>query len=103
MARGIVWTETALDDLEASAGYISKDSPVYAAVFVREVRDAARSLTQMAGRGRVVPEFGDPSLRELLVRNHRLIYRVSKQEAYVLALIHGARDLSALRETGGRF
>ncbi len=98
MARQVKWTEVAWSDLEGVADYISKDSAYYAAAFVREVRDAARTLADLAERGRAVPEFSDPRLRELFVRDYRLIYRVSKQVVHVIALIHGARDLWMLWE-----
>ena len=44
----------------------------------------------------MVPEFDDPSTRELLVRSYRMIYRVESDRVFVLGLIHGARDLQAL-------
>jgi len=102
MARKVTWTEIAWSDLEAAADYIAEDSPHYAAAFVREVRDAARSLAHLAERGRVVPEFSDPSIRELLVRSYRLIYRVAEEAVYVIGFIHGARDLEALWEREGQ-
>ena len=98
MARKVMWTETAWDDLEEVADYIAKDSSHYAAALVREARDAARTLAHLAERGRVVPEFNDPSIRELFVRNYRLIYQVTEQTIYVVGFIHGARDLWALWE-----
>jgi toxin ParE1/3/4 len=98
MAGRVVWTEIAWSDLEAAADHIAKDSPNYAAAFVREVRDAARSLAYLAERGRVVPEFDDPSIRELLVRSHRLVYQVAKETVHIIGFIHGARDLEALWE-----
>jgi len=91
-----VWTETAWGDLEAAADYIAKDSPNYAAAFVREVLDAARSLLRLAERGRVVPELDDRNIRELSVRSYRLVYHVTKEAVYIVGFIHGARDLEAL-------
>jgi toxin ParE1/3/4 len=102
MAREVVWTEIAWRDVEEAADYVAEDSPHYAAAFVREVRDAARSLAHLAERGRVVPEFSDPSIRELLVRSYRLIYRVAGEAVYVTGFIHGARDLERLWEREGR-
>jgi len=96
MAWTIKWTQSAWNDLEAAADYISKDSPRYAASFVQEVRDAARSLNTLAFRGRVVPEFNDTNIRELFLKNYRLIYQITAQQIYVLGLIHGARDLWVL-------
>jgi len=96
MARSVSWTETAWADLEAIADYIAHDSRFYAAAFVREARDVARSLRTFAGRGRVVPEMNDPRIREFLFGNYRLVYRVREESAEILGLIHGARDLAAL-------
>ncbi len=102
MARKVTWTEVAWSDLEAVANYIAKDSPHYAAAFVREARDAARSLAYLAERGRVVPEFDNPSIRELFVRNYRIIYQVMEQTVYIIGFIHGTRDLWAFWEREGR-
>jgi toxin ParE1/3/4 len=96
VARRVVWTQLARSDLGVTADYISMDSPRYAAAFVREVRDAARSLRRFAERGRVVPEFDDPRLRELIVRSYRLIYYVDPKTVHVIAFVHGARDLESL-------
>ena len=98
MARKVEWTEIAWSDLEEVADYIAKDSHYYAAAFVREVRDAGRSLAYMAERGRVVPEFGDPNIRELFVRKYRLIYQMTENTIYIIGFIHGARDLLAIWE-----
>ena len=98
MAWKVTWTESAWIDLKEVGDYIDKDSPHYAGAFVREVRDAARSLAYLAERGRTVPEFNDPSIRELFVRSYRLIYQVTGQTVYVVGFIHGARDIFALWE-----
>lgn len=102
MARKVEWTEVAWSDLQEGSDYIAKDSRYYAAAFVREVRDAARSLAYLAERGRVVPEFSDPTIRELFVRRYRLIYQVMEQTVYIIGFIHGARDLLALWGREGR-
>jgi len=85
-------------NLQAAADYIAQDSPRYAAGLVREARDAARSLSIFANRGRVVPEIGAASVRELFVWRYRLIYRVTSDEVPILAFIHSARDLAGVLE-----
>jgi toxin ParE1/3/4 len=67
MARKVIWTETAWRDLKRSADYIAEDSPGYAAALVLRVREQARSLDELTLRGRVVPELGEPNVRELLI------------------------------------
>jgi hypothetical protein len=44
MARELVWTEVAAEDLHEIAEYIARDSMMYAATFVEDVRAASRSL-----------------------------------------------------------
>ncbi len=95
MDREVIWTDTAVTDLDAAAEFISKDSPAYAATFVLRSLEAARSLRDLAERGRVVPEFKDESIREILVHSYRLIYRVEENRVSVLALIHGRRDFAS--------
>ena len=91
MAREIIWTDPAWNDVENVADYIAQDSKFYAAAFVQETKEAAASLANFAERGQIVPEFGDESIRELLVRSYRLVYRVSEKQVLVLTLVHGAQ------------
>jgi plasmid stabilization system protein ParE len=69
---------------------------------VRRIRDQARALEVMSERGRIVPELDQPAVRELVVGSYRLIYEISEEDVYVLGLIHGARDLTALWDTESR-
>jgi toxin ParE1/3/4 len=78
MAREVVWTEPAWDDLEAAAEYIARDSEFYGAALVQEAREAALS-PDFAERGQAVPEFG--------------AYKLTDQHVFVVAFIHGARRL----------
>ena len=96
MARKVVWSYEATADIEALAGFIARDSAFYAAAFVGEVIEVSRSLDQFCERGRIVPELGYPDIRELFVREYRLIYSIEKTRIVILGLIHGKRDLKSL-------
>ncbi|MEK6673459.1 MAG: type II toxin-antitoxin system RelE/ParE family toxin [Nitrospirota bacterium] len=67
------WTGPAKLDLRDIHDYIARDSSFYAASFVIEVREASRSLNEFSERGRIVPELSTPSIRELFVKDYRLI------------------------------
>jgi plasmid stabilization system protein ParE len=71
----VKWTSAALDDLEQIAEYIGRDSQFYAAALVQEVFSISESTGRMPLAGSIVPEFNDVSIREVLVRRYRLIYR----------------------------
>lgn len=96
MAQAVTWAESAIADLDEAAEYIARDSRFYAAALVREARAASRALTRFAGRGRLVPEAGDPDIREIYIKSYRLIYRITPRQIFVLAFVHDARDLDAL-------
>jgi toxin ParE1/3/4 len=93
MAREVVWTDPAWADLESAAAYIARDSEFYAASFVQEALDAAGSLADFAERGQTVPEFGDESIREFLVKPYRLVYKLTEEHAFIVAFINGSRRL----------
>lgn len=98
MALIVRWSETAWDDVDQIVEFIAQDSPSYAVAFVRQARDLARSLKSFPNRGRVVPEIGTSTIREVPLGSHRMIYRVAKETVDVLGIVHGARDLAALWE-----
>ena len=86
----IVWTEPAVDSLHAIRDYIARDNAFYAGVFVNRLIDTAESLDSFPERGREVPEAGNPSIRELLFQNYRVIYRFHTDQA-------GRHDLTPCR------
>jgi hypothetical protein len=49
--------------------YIAHDSPSYAASLAVKADLAAQSLSELPNRGRLVPEFKDDTVREILVVN----------------------------------
>ena len=93
MAREVVWTDPGWDDLEATAEYIARDSEFYASALIQGARDAAASLVDFAERGQIVPEFDDESLRELLVKPYRLVYKITDEHVFIVAFIHGSQRL----------
>ena len=66
MAYEVAWSPTALEDVEAIASYISRDSISYAGAVVRRVIKSTRNLEDFPFAGRIVPEFGLKTIRESL-------------------------------------
>jgi len=91
MAKQIVWSESALDDLEAIAEYVAESSVDSAKKVVTKVRDATHRLEQFPHLGMVVPELEDASLRQSLVLQYRIIYQVEDERLVVLSVIHTRR------------
>lgn len=102
MAHKVVWLPEAYEDLRAIVDHISRDSVTYGAGMAQRVVDAARRLRQFPRIGRVVPEWDDPTVREQIVGNYRLIYRVEPDRVILLSVIHGARMLPDEIRSRGR-
>ncbi len=91
MGQRVVWSPEALDDVDAIASYIARDSAFYAATVVNRILEISRSLNQFPQLGRIVPELGQDDIRERLVYSYRLVYRVEQDTITVVAVIHGKR------------
>lgn len=89
----IRWTEQAAEDLDAIVRYIARDSPHYASLFCINVLTKIEMLEKFPMLGRIVPETGDPAIRELLFGNYRIIYRVKPDAVQLLSIYHGSRLL----------
>lgn len=87
----IRWTPQAADDLETIADFISVDSPHYAKIFVIDVLYATQRLENFPRSGRIVPESNDPIIREIILGNHRIVYRVKPEIVEILTVYRGSR------------
>lgn len=97
----IRWTEKASANLQAIHEYIARDSKTYAARFIKSLIKATAILQDMPRSGRIVPEFENPELREVIYQNYRVVYRNKEgsDDIGILAVVHSARDVTqALRQ-----
>ena len=93
MAYRIVWSPRAAKDLDSIADYIAADSPTYAGTVLKNIVNQTRILARFPQAGRMVPEYDDENMRELIVYDYRIIYRLEQDEALIVAVIHGKRVL----------
>lgn len=100
MAYRVIWSPEALDDVEAIAEFIGRDSRFYAQAVVSKVLAVGAGLLAFPASGRVVPELDDKAIRERFVYSYRVIYRIESERALVIAVIHGKRLLDSLGERG---
>ncbi len=68
----VVWSPQAIHDLESIKSFVAHDSPHYADLLAQKLVAAVERLVGFPSSGRVVPEFGDPLIREVLWRNYRI-------------------------------
>lgn len=89
----IVWTELAVEDLRSIHEYISKDSKVYAERVVDKIISRVEQLENFPKSGRVVPEFENDTIREIIQSNYRIIYKISSKQVSIVRIHHSAKLL----------
>jgi len=89
----IIWTVGARRDLHEIINYIAQDSPVYAANFADRILLAIDRLQTFPKLGRMVPEYKDASIRELIVGHYRIVYGIQGNRVGIAAIAHASRDL----------
>lgn len=89
----LIWSPRAADDLEEICDYIARDSARYAAIVAGRIVAAVEEIPTFPKAGRIVPEKGDPNVRERIVGNFRVIYRLKEGAVEVVTICHGARRL----------
>jgi len=62
----IIWSPQAIEDVEAIRAYVARDSARYADLLVERLVSAVEGLETNPLSGRVVPEIGDDTLREVI-------------------------------------
>lgn len=82
------WTASAVSDLEDIRDYIAKDSEFYALRLLEKIFQAVERLNFFPESGRVVPEVDLKNIREIILLNYRVIYKIDKDFIYILTVIH---------------
>jgi len=89
----VILSPRAIQDLQEIVRYIAWDSPNDAERFGNTLIDKAQSLSSLPERGRIVPEFKDPQIREIILKSYRIVYRLKSAEKVVeiARFWHGAQ------------
>jgi plasmid stabilization system protein ParE len=93
MGWKVIIAPSARGDLENIVRFIARHNSDAAARVGYELIVRAESLALFPEMGRVVPEFQQPNLREIVCRSYRIIHRVrhDQQCIEVVRFWHGAR------------
>ncbi len=89
----IIWSPKAINELGRICDFIGENSEHYACLFTENVFKRIEQLELFPYSGRVVPEYNQLDLRELIYQNYRIIYRVKRGCIAIVWITHGARLL----------
>lgn len=89
----VLWVKEAVIRLREIQAYISSDNPAAAKKFIKKLIELGESLSDKPYRGRIVPEFSIPEIRELLYKNYRIVYILKKSKIEILTVFEGHKLL----------
>ncbi len=88
------WSARAQRELWRACEYIARDKPGAADRFFRYIQARAERIARFPRSGRRVPEFGDEAIRQVVIGNYRLVYRIESGAVFVLTVFEGHRSLN---------
>ena len=98
MAAALIRSGESLDDIDAIAQFIARDSVHHAQRVVDGLFELGERITTHSLAGRIVPELGDAKVRERFLYSYRVIYEIGQDRIDVLAVLHGRRLLESIGE-----
>lgn len=89
----VIWTDTAIQDLNDIGDYIAKDSERYAEITVQRLFESVDILEEYPKAGKMVPEFEDELLRELIRGSYRIVYQIISDFQVEILTVHNCARL----------
>lgn len=98
MAYKLIWSPAARDDLHDIVVFIARDNQHRAMSFGYELISETDRLREFPELGRIVPEYRNDGIREIIVRPYRIVYRVDQERklCQIARVWHSARGLPQL-------
>jgi plasmid stabilization system protein ParE len=92
----VIWTEPALQQLDAVAEYIALDNPLAASKLVEEVFAKTQRLEDFPKSGRIPAELPNSVYRDVVLSPCRVFYREDGNQVLILYVMREERKLRAL-------
>jgi toxin ParE1/3/4 len=89
----VVWTDSAILDLDAIGEYIAKDSIRYAEITVSELFESVDILEGFPKSGSIVPEFNNKNIRQIIRGNYRIVYLIVDEFRIDVLTVHNCARL----------
>lgn len=84
----VVWTNSAISDLNEIGEYIAKNSERYAQLTVERLLNSVDILENFPRSGKEVPEFENEKIRELIRHNYRIVYLITDSSRIDILSVH---------------
>ncbi len=85
----VIWSRQSLERLSEIENFIARDSLERAERFVDYLIERGNSVSRNPQIGRIVPEISNPSIREIIAKKYRIIYKVQQDTIEILTVFEG--------------
>lgn len=85
------WTDQAVEDLRSIREFIERDSPRYGRLVAERLYEATSRIGLFPYSGRMVPELGREDVRDLIVGDYHIVYRLEADTAVLLTVYRSSR------------
>ena len=82
-----------LKDINEIKDYISKNNPGIAVKFISKIVEIIDSIPDNPLKGRVVPEYLNPNIREIIFKNYRIVYQLLDKTISILTIFESHKLL----------
>jgi toxin ParE1/3/4 len=98
MAYKLIWSPAARDDLHDIVVFIACDNPDRAMSFGYQLISEIDRLQDFPEQGRIVPEYRNDNVREIIFRPYRIVYRINHDSKLceIVRVWHSARGIPQL-------
>jgi len=98
MAYKLIWSPAARDDLHDIVVFIARENASRAMSFGYELISEADRLQGFPELGRIVPEYRNDDIREIIFRPYRIVYRIDHERklCQIARVWHSARGIPHL-------
>lgn len=84
----VSWTKQSIKDIDNIAQFIAKNSEKYAKIQVERFFERAKILEEYPLSGRIVPEIQNKNIREIIIGNYRMIYKIKTKTKIDILTVH---------------
>lgn len=88
----IIWSTRAARDFKSIQVVIADDKIEASYRFIRKIKKSVEALQKFPFRGRTVPELSRSDIREIIVGNYRVIYKIKGKAVFILTVFVARRN-----------
>jgi plasmid stabilization system protein ParE len=92
----IIWTKPSKNDLQNFLENIHEGTEKSANLYILDLIDYSEVLKDNPNVGKMLSEYNDYNIRQLIYRKHKILYNIRGNTVYILSVIHSSRNMKSI-------